>query len=64
MKAPPVNPRTNSSDVALGTSHTAGAATDGWIWDNAVGQKRLYAKFFDEVAATDGDPLTNAWTGP
>ncbi|MBL8758326.1 MAG: prepilin-type N-terminal cleavage/methylation domain-containing protein [Phycisphaerae bacterium] len=62
LKAPPVNPRTNSSSVALGADHTAGAATDGWIWNDTT--KTLYAQFFDEAAASDGDPATNAWTGP
>jgi len=62
LKAPPVNPRTNSSSVVLGADHTAGANTDGWIWNDTT--KTLYAQFFDEAAASDGDPATNAWTGP
>lgn len=62
LKAPPVNPRTNSSTIVAGTDHNAGANGDGWVWD-AVGHN-LYAKFFDEVAASDGLPATEPWTGP
>jgi len=62
MRAAPVNPRTNSADVAAGVDHNGGAATDGWVFDSATGQ--IYAAFFDEVAYADGDPDTAAWTGP
>lgn len=62
MRAAPVNPRTNSSNVVAGTDHTGGSATDGWVFDSATGQ--IYAAFFDEIAYADGDPDTPAWTGP
>jgi len=62
MKAAPVNPRTNKSTIVAGASHTVGSINDGWVWDAAT--RTLYASYFDEVAASDGDPLTNAWTGP
>ncbi len=62
LKAAPVNPRTNSSLIAAGVDHDAGAATDGWIWDATA--HNLYAKFFDEAAAADGLPSTEPWTGP
>lgn len=62
MKASPVNPRTNKSSIVAGTSHTAGSVNDGWVWDATA--HNLYASFFDEPAASDGDPATAAWTGP
>ena len=62
MRAAPVNPRTNESDVVAGTSHEDGTADSGWVFDADTGQ--IYAAFFDEVAYADGDPETPAWTGP
>ena len=62
MKSAPVNPRTNSSLVVAGTSHLAGSAADGWVFDAAEGN--MFASFFDEVAAADTDPDTRPWTGP
>jgi general secretion pathway protein G len=57
MRSAPVNPRTNSATIAA-----AAAPGVGWIYDAATGQ--ISAAYFDEVAATDGDPATPAWTGP
>ena len=62
MKTAPVNPRTNSNVIVAGTDHTSGAANNGWVWNDTT--KTLYASFFDEVAASDGDATTAAWTGP
>lgn len=62
MKTAPVNPRTGKNTIVAGASHTAGSAADGWVWNATT--KTLYASFFDEVAASDGDPATPAWTGP
>lgn len=45
LRADPVNPRTNASDIAAGTSHTA-STTAGWIWDDTA--KSLFACRWNE----------------
>ena len=54
LRAAPVNPRTNSSVIAAGTDHTAGATTNGWIWNNT--SRTLFASYYNEA--------TKTWTGP
>jgi general secretion pathway protein G len=47
LRSDPVNPRTNSKTIVAGTSELGGAATDGWIWDNATGS--IFARGWDET---------------
>jgi hypothetical protein len=47
LRSDPVNPRTNSKTIVAGTTDLGGAATDGWIWDNATGT--IFARGWDET---------------
>lgn len=53
LKAPPLNPRTNTSDVGTGTRAAAIAAVvaagdTGWIWDDTSGVKTIFCNGFNE----------------
>ncbi len=54
LRSAPVNPRTNSEVIVLGTDHTSGATTNGWVWNDT--SKTLFASYWDETAKN--------WTGP
>lgn len=46
LRSDPVNPRTNSSVISAGNSHTA-STTSGWIWDSAT--STMYACRWNET---------------
>jgi general secretion pathway protein G len=54
LRNDPVNPRTNSSVIIAGTSHTSGTAASGWVWNNTT--REMFASYYDEANRT--------WTGP
>jgi hypothetical protein len=54
LRSAPVNPRTNSEVIVLGTDHTSGATTNGWVWNDT--SKTLFASYWDETSKN--------WTGP
>jgi len=62
LRAEPVNPRTNHFEVIAGTALDASDPDAGWIFDAATGE--IWACYFDEDNYNDGDPATDAWTGP
>jgi type II secretion system protein G len=68
LRAAPMNPRTHSTDVALGVDQDAGAATTGWVvsYDEDAQTFEIFAAFFDEVAYNEGlsDEHPSVWTGP
>ena len=58
LKAAPVNPRTNSSTIAVAAADPQDTAI-GWWWDAANGD--MHAVFYNDDWRTDGtnDPWTN-----
>ncbi|MFT3684598.1 MAG: prepilin-type N-terminal cleavage/methylation domain-containing protein [Phycisphaerales bacterium] len=47
LRSDPVNPRNNKSAIAAGANETAGADTDGWIWNSTTHE--IFAKGWDEA---------------
>jgi len=62
MRDQPMNPRTQSSGVVIGTSLADSTTTDGWVFDPATGN--ILACWFDEDAYNDGDSATDPWITP
>lgn len=59
MRDQPMNPRTSSSSVVLGTSIADSTGTDGWIFNPLTGD--IFASLFDEDFYNDGDSATDPW---
>ncbi len=57
LRQAPVNPRTNNSTVITGTSHAAGTAASGWVWNDTT--RTMFASYFDEAANNGGGGWTN-----
>jgi general secretion pathway protein G len=69
LKAPPMNPRNNSTVLVGADDGVAGWYTfdsdgDGVGGMDGAGKDTINATWFDEIAFYDGDPATLPWTGP
>ena len=54
LRSAPVNPRTNSEVIVLGTDHTSGATTNGWVWNDT--SKTPVPAYLDETDNNWNDP--------